>query len=228
MYALIPARNEAPRVADVVRGALRHVDAVLVVANGCHDDTASIAHDAGAEVIESEPGYGLALQAGYRHLRGNGVVQLDADGQHPPEEIPLLLARMVGADIVIGSRFMGAPCYRVPLTRRLAIMGLSGLTSAMIRQRVRDVTSGFQALSPRAVAVFAQHFPPHMPDANTLVLARRMGLALAEVPVEMRERQGGRGMHDGRPSPSYVLEMARAVLREAMLAPHPGERSSEG
>jgi glycosyltransferase involved in cell wall biosynthesis len=227
MYALIPARNEAPRVAQVVRGTLPHVDGVLVVANGCTDDTAEVARAAGAEVIESEPGYGRALLAGYRHLRGSSVVQLDADGQHPPEEIPLLVQHMSSVDLVIGSRFMGAPCYRVPLTRRVAILGLSSLTSALIRQHVRDVTSGFQALSPRAVAVFADHFPPDMPDANILVLARRMGLALREVPVEMRQRSGGHGIHDVRPSPRYVLRMAREVVREALMAPHPGTLSGE-
>ena len=215
MHALIPARNEGPRVGAIVRGALNHVDSVLVVVNGCEDDTAEQARAAGAEIIESAPGYGHALLAGYRHLRGRSVIQLDADGQHPPEEIPRLVSVLAEADLVVGSRFMGAPCYRVPLTRRAAIYGLSVLTSMMIRQRVRDVTSGFHALSPRAVAVFADHFPAEMADANVLVLADRLGLALQEVPVVMRQRSGGFGMHDARPDPRYVLRMARQVVREA-------------
>ena len=66
---LIPARNEGPRIGDVVRDVRRLVPGVpvIVVVNGTTDDTAEVAKAAGAEVIYAEPGYGLALMAGYRH-----------------------------------------------------------------------------------------------------------------------------------------------------------------
>lgn len=196
MHALIPARNEGPRVGGVVRAALPHVESVVVVVNGSRDDTADRAREAGAQVIESEPGYTAALKAGFRHLRGGAIVQLDADGQHPPAAIPTLRAALADADVVIASRFLGEPGYRVGWRRRVAIQGLAWLTSALVGQRLHDVTSGFQALSPRAVEVFAEHYPDECADALVILLAHRMDLRVTELPVAMRDRQGGDSMHD--------------------------------
>jgi glycosyltransferase involved in cell wall biosynthesis len=215
VFALIPARNEGPRVGEVVRAASAHVEGVLVVVNGCIDDTAEQARAAGAEVMESDAGYAQALKAGYRHLQGSAVVQLDADGQHPAEAIPLLREGLREADLVIGSRFLEPSGYRMSLRRRVAIEGLSWLTMALIGQRIRDVTSGFQALSPRAVGVFAECFPEDYADANIFVLARRNDLLIREVPVNMRPRSGGASMHD-RGALRYLGGMTARTLREGL------------
>lgn len=227
MYALIPARNEGPRVAAVVRGAQRHVQGVVVVVNGCQDDTADQARSAGAEVIESEVGYARALKAGYRHLRGRAVVQLDADGQHPTDAIPALRERLVGADLVIGSRFVGpSPGYDVGWQRTVGIRLLSALTTPILGQRIRDVTSGMHALSPRAVAVFAEHYPERIADTSVLVRARRFGLILAEVPVEMNARSGGDSMHGGPRAALYLGRVVLGTVREALRPVHPAARSA--
>lgn len=228
MFALIPARNEGPRVAAVVAGALEHVQGVVVVVNGCQDDTADQARAAGAEVIESEPGYAKALRAGYRHLRGRAVVQLDADGQHPPEAIPALRQRLISADVVIGSRFLAdSPGYPVGLQRTVGIHGVSLLTSALIGQRIRDATSGMHALSPRAVAVFAEHYPDRIADTSVLVRARRFGLRVDEVPVSMNARSGGDSMHGGPAAVLYLARVVRGTIREALKPLHPAARSAE-
>ncbi|MCB9759686.1 MAG: glycosyltransferase family 2 protein [Alphaproteobacteria bacterium] len=216
MLALIPARNEGPRVADVVRRAAPHVRAVVVVVNGCTDDTEAQARAAGAHVLRSEPGYARALAVGYRRLRGEAVVQLDADGQHPPEAIPSLASALDGADIVIGSRFLAPGGYRVPPARRLGIAALSAWTTLLTGIRIRDVTSGFQALSPRAVAFFAEGFPEELADANVLVRAWRAGLKVTEVPVTMTERSGGRSMHAGVRAARHVGRVAAAAARERL------------
>ncbi|MCP4807877.1 MAG: glycosyltransferase family 2 protein [Proteobacteria bacterium] len=228
MFALIPARNEGPRVAAVVTGALQHVGGVVVVVNGCLDDTADQARSAGATVIESEPGYAAALKAGYRHLRGRAVVQLDADGQHPPSAIPSLQGRLVSADLVIGSRFAGPrPGYAVGIQRTVAIHGVSALTSALIGQRIHDATSGMHALSPRAVAVFAEHYPDRIADTSVLVRARKLGLLVDEVHVEMNARSGGDSMHGGPRAALYLLRVVAGTLREAARPTHPSARSAE-
>ncbi|MCB9743117.1 MAG: glycosyltransferase family 2 protein [Alphaproteobacteria bacterium] len=215
--ALIPARDEGPRVGAVVRGVRQHVSRVLVVVNGSSDDTAARAEEAGAEVIFSAPGYARALAAGYRALAGGGpVIQLDADGQHPPDAAPALLEALGEADLVIGSRFLGEAGYVVPRARSLGIRALSAWTWTLTGLRVRDVTSGLQALSPAAVALFAQGFPEQLADANVLIWAWRQGLVIHELPVAMRVREGGASMHAGAPAVGYAARVALAGLLERL------------
>jgi glycosyltransferase involved in cell wall biosynthesis len=97
LLALIPAHDEAPRIGPVIAEALRHLP-VLVVDDGSTDDTAGVAEAAGARVIVQRPnrGKGAALRTGFAAALADGcdgVVTLDADGQHDPAEIP----RFVGA-----------------------------------------------------------------------------------------------------------------------------------
>ena len=109
VLALIPAYNEAPRVAAVVRGALLHLP-VLVVDDGSRDETAAEAEQAGGEVLRQIPnqGKGVALRTGFRAALDMGydyVLTLDADGQHDPAEIPTFLQTINSApDLVIGAR----------------------------------------------------------------------------------------------------------------------------
>src|SRR6476646_1654866 len=110
----IPAWNEAASVASViadVREAIPGAD-ILVVDDGSGDATAERAREAGALVasLPFNQGLGAALQTGYLYALRNGYdacAHLDADGQHPADEVARLLAEVTGdrADLVIGSRY---------------------------------------------------------------------------------------------------------------------------
>lgn len=149
VIALIPAYQEAPRVAAVVQTTRQYLP-VLVVDDGSTDDTASEAQAAGATVIRQVPnaGKGAALRAGFRQALADGaaaVVTLDADGQHDPAEIPAFLATFQARrpGLIVGRRDFG----EMPPVRRLSnILGGAAVSLALGRI-VPDNQSGYRLIS---------------------------------------------------------------------------------
>jgi len=218
---VLPARNEGPRVGTVVRAVRRAMPGVpvIVVENGSSDDTATQAAAAGAIVLHSGVGYARALRTGFIHaLRGGApwVVQMDADGQHPAESLPGLVDRLAHADLVVGSRFVGAPGYPVPLARRAGIRVMGAWATLFAGQRLRDVTSGLRAWRADAIAKMVADYPENVADANLLVRAVRLGLTVEEHPVPMRDRAGGQSFHGGPASVWFVARMAALTAREGL------------
>ena len=123
LSVIIPAYNEAARVASVVTGAVEHLP-VLVVDDGSTDDTAGTAAALGARVVRHpfNMGYGAAIQTGYMYALERGadlLVQMDADGQHDPRQIPAMVEpiRRDECDLVIASRFLEVTGYRMGWAR---------------------------------------------------------------------------------------------------------------
>jgi glycosyltransferase involved in cell wall biosynthesis len=214
----MPAFNESQSVGQVVRetlSTLPQVD-VLVVDDGSHDDTAALAREAGA-LVASLPfnlGVGGAMRVGFRFAANHGydaVVQIDADGQHDPAEVPRLLAGLDEFDIVIGARFAGSGSYVMRGPRRWASWVLARSISRTAKTKLTDTTSGFRASGPRAIDLFHREYPAeYLGDTiESLVMACRAGLRVTQVPVAMRERSGGRPSH--RPVKA-ALYLGRATL----------------
>jgi glycosyltransferase involved in cell wall biosynthesis len=196
----VPALNEAAvlgRVLETLATAHPMRD-VVVVDDGSHDDTAAIARRAGARVISHaiNLGVGAAMGTAFSFAAKSGydaVVQFDGDGQHRPEHIAELVAALDDADVVIGSRYAGGGEYRSSAARRGIQRLIAWVTSAYARTRLTDATSGFRIAGPRALAVFAQHYPVEWlgDTVESIVLATRQGLRVREIPVGMDERAGG-------------------------------------
>lgn len=234
LLVVMPALNEAASVAAVV-GEVRAAQpsaAILVVDDGSIDATASRAAEAGAEVM-SLPfnlGVGGAMRAAYRYADEVGfshVVQVDADGQHDPAQITELLDAAGAADVIIGARFAGLGNYRLRGPRRLAIRLLSAVLSRVTGTRITDPTSGFRLINARALAVFARHYPEeYLGDTvEALVIAHRVGLSIAQVPVEMRPRQGGRASQHPVRAAVFLLRVAVAIgLALIRRIPQPADR----
>lgn len=201
VLVVLPAWNEAlslPDVLDEVTHALPEAG-VLVVNDGSHDDTSAVARAAGVAVLDLpfNLGVGGAMRAGFRFAIEHGydaVVQVDADGQHDPRDVPRLVAALAEADVVIGARFADREGYDVRGPRRWAMRVLAGTLSRVASTRLTDTTSGFRASGPRAVRLFAVHYPAeYLGDTvESLVIAARSGLVVRQVGVSMRERQAGR------------------------------------
>jgi len=175
--------------------------------------------------VAAQTGYKLAVREGYAC-----VVQLDADGQHEPADIPALLAVIERreADVAIGSRFLdGATTYRPGALRR-AGMGLFGLLAWMLTGvRFSDVTSGFRAFGADVVRFVAtEWYPTDYADADVLITLRRAGFRLQDVPVRMYERAGGRSMHAGIMPVYYVFKMLLSVALAPVRREAAGRKGS--
>jgi glycosyltransferase involved in cell wall biosynthesis len=220
IIVIIPAYNEAGRIASVIAGVNTAVpDATVVVINdSSRDQTAAVAMQAGAVVI-SHPfnmGYGVAIQTGYKYAKAHGydfLVQLDADGQHDPVCIPALLAPVIAGqtDIAIGSRFLGTS-YKPPLSRRIGMALFRGIVSTVVGTPFTDTTSGFQAFNSNVVVFFCSDvFPVDYPDADMLIMLHRVGFRMSEVPVCMYENSEGKSMHSGLKPLYYMFKMLLSI-----------------
>jgi glycosyltransferase involved in cell wall biosynthesis len=225
--AIVPAFQERDSVARVVDDIKRLSSAdVVVIDDGSGDGTAAEAVRAGARVITLpfNLGIGSAVQTGYMVALEGGydvAIQVDGDGQHPAEEIDRLIEALVetGADIVVGSRFLGDGAYRAPLGRRLGIGIFARIVSSIIGLRMTDTTSGFRASNARAISLFAAAYPHDYPEVEAVIIAHRAGLRLVEIPVQMRERQGGRSSITPVRSAYYMLKVIMAIVMVLLRRP---------
>lgn len=196
----VPALNEAAALGGVLTSlaTVHPLHDVVVVDDGSRDATARIARDAGAHVISHaiNLGVGAAMGTAFMYAAREGydaVIQFDGDGQHRPDFIAPLIAALADADLVIGSRHSGDGSYKSSAARRGVQRLIARVTSLYARTRLTDATSGFRISGPRAVAVFAEHYPVEWlgDTVESIVLATRQGLRVRELPVEMNERAGG-------------------------------------
>lgn len=200
LLILVPAFNEEGAVGQVIRAVQLVLPGtpILVVDDGSSDETTAVAKAAGAEVVRlpHHLGLGGAVQTGYRFAFEHGfeqVVRLDGDGQHPPEEIPSLLAKMKegGYDMVTGSRYLEPNGYETQALRRFGGRIFSLVLRPILGKRISDPTSGFIAVSRNALAVFSHSFPLEYPEIEALVVLRRKAMTFAEAPVHMKPRIAG-------------------------------------
>ena len=217
----IPAFNEEealPGVLDEIHATLPDAD-VLVANDGSTDRTSRVARRDGTMVLNLalNLGVGGAMRAGYRFAEREGydlAVQVDADGQHDPADVPRVVAELAAqdADLVIGARFAGRGTYAVRGPRRWAMGVLSVVLSRIARTRLSDTTSGLRASNRRAIELFAAEYPSeYLGDTvESLVIACRAGLRVRQVGVVMRPRAGG--------APSQSPLRAAVFLGRALMA----------
>ena len=219
--AIVPAFNEEGAIAGVI-DEIRAFDQrfeIVVVDDGSTDRTAAIARASGAHVIRLpfNLGIGGAVQTGFRYAWEHGfqiAVRVDGDGQHDPSQLGAILTPVLAGetDIAVGSRFVGERSYRSSRSRRLGIRILAWTVSALVRQRVTDPTSGFQALNRHGIALFAADLPHDYPEVEATVMVFRHRLRMREVPVRMRERAAGRSSIGAFASVYYMTKVLLAIF----------------
>jgi hypothetical protein len=228
---IIPVYNEEKnilRVIEDIKKRTYEMD-ILVVNDGSSDNTQSVLQLSGAKVINLpyHLGYGVALQTGYKYALEKGydyVVQMDGDGQHNPSSIEDLLrgVKSGDVDVAIGSRFLSNKKYKTSFPRKLGMKLFGSLASLIMRQRVTDPTSGFQALNKKVIKFYTSDvFPCDYPDADAIIMLHRAGFVIREVPVIMHYDSQTKSMHRGLGVCYYIFKMFLSifvnVLREKRI-----------
>jgi glycosyltransferase involved in cell wall biosynthesis len=194
---IIPAHNEAPTIASIVRLSASAVPGaeVVVVDDGSSDETAEAATNAGARVIRLEvnEGKGAALQHGIRETSGDLLVFIDGDGQDSPMEIPLLIGAFApGVDLVLGSRFLGL--FKQGAITRLNLAGthfITWLVQVTFGTRVTDPLAGFRAVRRSILDRLELKATGYDIEVDLLLRVLKAGGRVVEVPASRSARPFG-------------------------------------
>ena len=227
----VPAWNEEqnlPAVLEDLHRQLPDVD-MLVVDDGSTDRTAEVAREHLAEVLsfESNRGLPIGIAAGYRWALEHGYAfcgRVDADGQHPVDELARLLAlvRADRCDVAVGSRFVSGDGYRAYRyrpsgARRLGTALLRRGMKLVLRRPFGDATSGLYAVNARALPLLAKPFTTEAPEVEALIRIVDAGLRLEEVPVNMAPRAGGESKLRRSKAVKVVLTVTAALVAAKLV-----------
>ena len=187
--AVIPAYNEEKHIGDVVRRTRQQLDDVLVVDDGSQDRTTDNARAAGAEVIVHaiNRGKGETIKTGLRHFlerQFDFVIILDADGQHPPEEIDRFVTAALSADepkLIVGTRMNDLSS--MPFVRRVVNRWMSQRISAVCGQEIPDTQCGFRMLHRQLIPKLLGGAARFDYETEMLIIASRKGFKIASVPI---------------------------------------------
>ena len=227
----IPAWNEESSLPGVLAEAYSAIPGVdlLVIDDGSTDGTAAVARAAGADVVSFDENRGLreGIAEGYRQALVRGYEycgRLDADGQHPADELAGMLALVKAdeCDVAIGSRFLpesgrDGERYRPPPERVFGTSLLRLLMRLRLGQAISDGTSGLYAVNRSALALLADDYVCSAPEVEALVRITDAKLRLLEVPVHMRQREHGESSFRGKRAVELVVTIGLTLFAGELL-----------
>lgn len=197
-YVVIPIYNEERSLPIVLTAIKRYAPSagILVVDDGSQDKSHQCARRFGAIAVRlrSNKGSGCAVQVGLKLVkdRCKHVVLFDGDGQHDARVIPRLIKELNdGSDMVIASRYITGGSGGSAFLRRIGTTILSLGIYILYKKRIYDPTSGFRALTGRAVQVLSSRYPTMFSEPETIVMAFDRRLVIKEIPVSMQPRMFG-------------------------------------
>lgn len=215
----IPCLDEEVAIGSVVLRARRHADEVVVVDDGSADNTEEVARLAGATVLRhaENRGKGEAYRTLWAHARVHGfdaLVVLDGDGQHDPDEIPLLLAKLQeGADFVIGARW--GESTQMPIWRKVGKRVLDYGTAMAAEgagggPKLTDSQSGFRAYSRQTLGAIEPRQAGFSVESQLLIDAHEAELRIEETRIHCR--------YDVDSSTHGPIRHASGVLNDLLVA----------
>lgn len=217
---IIPAYNEEECIKNTVTNLKRYnpnIDYVII--NDCStDSTKQICKDNNFNVINLpiNLGIGGAVQTGYKYAYENNydiAIQIDADGQHDPKYIKDMIKGIEeGNDLVIGSRFIKKEGFQTSWIRRLGINLYSFLIKLLTHKEIKDTTSGYRAVDRKIIKLFSKNYPVDYPEPETDALIAKNNFKIKEIPMKMKERDGGKSSITPLRSIYYAIKVGLAVM----------------
>ena len=220
---IIPAYNESENIVNTVKEITEKAsDFDYVVINDCSSDKT-------LEILESNHlnyislpvnlGIGGAVQTGYKYALEQEydlAVQVDGDGQHDPAYLHSLEETLIkeNADMVIGSRFIKNEGFQSTFARRMGIVYFTKMIKSLTGTTITDPTSGFRLVNKDVIALFANDYPRDYPEPESIVALLKRKKKVIEVPVQMKERQGGVSSIRLWNSVYYMIKVSIAILVE--------------
>lgn len=218
---IVPAYNEEGNIERTIYDLREQApEESIIVINDCSTDKTKDVLKRGHYQFVDLPinlGIGGGVQTGYRYALEYGydiAIQFDGDGQHDARYLKDLIAPIESgqADVVIGSRFIEKEGFQSTGMRRLGINFLSGLIHLLCGVKVRDVTSGMRAINRKMIEKFATDYAQDYPEPEAILSAGLEGAKIVEVPVQMRERQGGVSSINPVRSVYYMIKVSLALI----------------
>lgn len=212
---VMPAYNEETVIGAILErvAKLDIADEIVVVDDGSKDNTAETAARYPLVQVVRHPyniGNGAAVKSGIRAATGDVIVLMDADGQHPPEEVPNLLQYIGQYDMVVGARTSESDAQQ---HRNIANRVFNLYASYVVGYRVPDLTSGFRALNARIAKNFVYLLPNGFSYPTTLTISLfRAGYAVKYQPFAAPARVGKSKIRPLRDGLRFLLTITRLAV----------------
>ena len=220
---IIPAYNEAENIVKTVEAIKEKAKGFdYIIINDCSTDrTKNICEENGYNVINLpiNLGIGGAVQTGYKYAYNHDydiAVQVDGDGQHDPLFLDVMAQYLEehSADMVIGSRFIEKKGFQSSRARRIGIVFFTKLIKIMTGATITDSTSGLRMVGRNVIELFSNDYPRDYPEPESVVAILRRHMKVIEIPVVMKEREGGVSSISLKKSVYYMIKVTLAILIE--------------
>ena len=220
---IIPAYNESEAILSTVETIRREApDFDYLVVNDCStDSTKQILEEHHLNFLDLPVNLGIggAVQTGYMYAYRPGydmAVQVDGDGQHDPAFLKTMADHLENhhCDMVIGSRFIRKEGFQSSRARRMGIQWFSWLIRVTTGTTITDPTSGLRMVGRKGMELFSKDYPRDYPEPETIVTLLNRNLKIEEIPVIMKERQGGTSSINLKKSVYYMVKVSLAILFE--------------
>ena len=223
---IIPAYNEEKSILKVCQGIWDYNKKnkdnydIIVINDGSKDNTEEILTKNNIPHIKliRNLGIGGAVQTGYKYAKENAydiAIQYDGDGQHDVSYVKNIIQPIIEekADMVIGSRFIeDIDTFKSSKARRFGIRIVSAFMKFATHKKIYDTTSGFRAVNKELIYDFNLSYPNEYPEPITTAEVLKKKYEVAEVPVEMNEREAGESSIKKWKSAYYMLNVCLALL----------------